>query len=225
MRPLVPLALALALVLPLAGCSDRAKEETPPSPTPSPSPPPPPPPPSVGSIVASVGDTWRYRGGSADAPESIVLNVTRVDNATIRMRSVTTFEDNGTHVVETSIRADTLALVSSLDDSLGVELGFSPPLPIVIPAEDHEYVGNVTVPTPFGVLSQPARATIRFLGLEYVTVPAGTFVTYRYNVTLDSSGIKELHQDVELWFSPVAEQAVRTVTDGRLQELVGYELG
>lgn len=214
-------ALLLVLCVAIAGCTSPKAE---PSPVPPPAPPPPPPAPTAGSIVAAVGDVWVYRGGTADAPERIVLNVTSVTNTTIRMRSVTTFHDNGTHVVESSLRADTLALVSSFDDSIGAELGFSPPLPIIIPAEDHEYAGNITVPTPFGVLAQPAMATIKFLGLEYVTVPAGTFVTYRYNVTLDSTGIKDVHQDVEMWFSPVVEQAVRTVTDGRLQELVSYDL-
>lgn len=186
-------------------------------------PPPPPPPPAVGSVALRVNDTWSYRGGEDNAEET-VATITSAANGTVVLRSVST-GPNGTHTVVSTLAADTLALQKLFDDALGFEVKFSPPLPVLIPASDHEYRGNITIPTPFGAeLAQPANATIRFLGMEEIDVPAGRFVTYRYNATIDSTGFRDFHQDNELWFSPVAKQAVRTVVDGIERELLSYRL-
>lgn len=218
------LAAVLAIAL-LAGCSSPEQPPVEPTPPAAPTgPPPPPPPPSAGSVVTHANDAWRYRGGTSTSPEDTVVTITAVANGTVHMRSVTTYPDNRTHVVTSTLVQDTLALATMLDDRLGFEIAFEPPLSILIPAADHLYVGNITIQTPFGEIAQPATATIRFLGLETATVPAGAFETYRYNATLVSTGYQDLRQESEIWFSPAARQAVKSVTDGQLQELVGYEL-
>lgn len=218
------LAALVVLASLLAGCGakDGPEEGAQAPPDATPAPPPPPPPPTVGSVVYSVGDTWRYAGEDGSVT---VVTIESVANGTVASRSLSTWPDNGTKLVRSTLRADTLALVTFFDQALGFEVRFSPPLPILIPAEDHVYVGNLTVPTTFGQFAQPASATIRFLGLETVDVPAGTFETYRYNATLVSNGVREFRQESEIWFSPEAKQAVRTIVDGRAQELTGYELG
>lgn len=218
-------ALVLLLVaLLLSGCNKKPDGPEVPSLTPTPAPPPPPPPPSVGSVVAHANDTWTYARGTPDALETIVARVTGVTNDTIHMRTVTTFPDNGTHTVVTHLDAATLALRSMLDDSIGAELTFEPPLPIVIPARTHDYNGTLRIPTPFGTIDQPAKAHVDFLGMENVSVPAGQFVTYHYNATLTSKGVRDFEQHIEMWFSPVARQAVLTITDGRTQSLTSYAL-
>lgn len=217
-------ALLVAFVALLAGCSGGGDPETA-TPTPVPTgPPPPPPPPSEGSVVAKVNDTWSYQ-----APNKTLVSTVTGANAThVRLRTDTEQAGFQPRTTITIFDARTLAVISIRDDFLagGVELRFEPPLPILVPAADHEYNGSIVAPSPFGgEIRQPASATIRFLGLENVTVPAGTFEAYRYNATLRSTGLVDVHDETEIWFAPKVEQAVRTVRNGEVQELVSYRLG
>jgi hypothetical protein len=106
------------------------------------------------------------------------------------------------------------------DGRLGATLRFDPPLNVYVPAADHEYTGTVSVPTAFGELEQPATGNVTFFGLETITVPAGTFETYHYQAHFKTEGILPFEQNVDVWFAPKLDQAVKTITDGRLQELL-----
>ncbi|HET6406191.1 MAG TPA: hypothetical protein VFH78_16250 [Candidatus Thermoplasmatota archaeon] len=216
--------LLVALVALLAGCNNAGDApETTTTPTPS-GPPPPPPPPSEGSVVAHVNDTWRYSG---DANETVVSTVTGANATMVRLRTVSERPGGAPHTTITTFDARTLAILSVQDQLVagGVTIRFDPPLPILIPAEDHVYNGTLIAATPFGDVRQQATANVRFLGLENVTVPAGSFATYRYNATIRSEGLFPFAQETEIWFSPEVEQAVRTIRDGHMQELVSYEIG
>jgi len=142
----------------------------------------------------------------------------------VRMRTVTQREGHAPRTTITVFDARTLAVRSIQDDGIGATLRFEPPISILIPAEDHEHNGTLVASTPFGDVRQPVAAQVRFLGLEEVTVPAGTFQTYRYNATVRSEGVIPFAQTTEIWFSPLVEQAVKTIRDGRTQVLVEYSL-
>lgn len=217
-------ALALVLVaLFLAGCNnggDDPADATPAPPTLT-GPPPPPPPPAEGSVVAKANDTWRYQG---EGNATVVSTVTGANATHVRLRTVSQREGQPPHTTITLFDARTLAILSVQDDTIGATLRFEPPLPILIPAADHEYNGTLVAATPFGDVRQPARANVTFYGLEDVTVPAGTFEAYRYNATIRSEGLFPFAQTSEIWFSPKVEQAVRTIRDGQVQELVSYAI-
>ena len=224
--PRLPLALVVLSLL-FAGCTmfgdDDEPDVTIPTNATPPGPPPPPPPPSVGSVVSKANDTWRYQG---DFNETVVSTVTGANASVVRLRTVSERPGAEAHETITVFDAQTLALLQVQDNLIagGVILRFDPPLAVLIPAEDHIYNGTLIAVTPFGDIRQPASANVRFLGLENVTVPAGTFETYRYNATIQSQGAFPFGQETEIWFAPKVEQAVKTIRDGRLQELVSYDI-
>lgn len=220
--PRLVLALVVLAAVSLAGCNkgDDPEVSTPSVPG-TPTPPPPPDPPREGSVISKANDTWRYQ---TDDNKSVVSTVTGSNATHVRLRTVSQAEGGQPHTTITLFDARTLAVISVQDDLIGATLRFEPPLPILIPAEDHEYNGTLVAATPFGDVRQPAAASVRFLGLEKVTVPAGTFDTYRYNATITSQGLFPFAQETEIWFAPLVEQAVKTIRDGELQELVSYDL-
>lgn len=214
------LAVLLLATLVLAGCSrpgDEADDGATPTPPPAYVPPPPP---SEGSIVVGVGDEWRYTSDSGNTTARIV----GASNGTLRMQATTERAGERPTTVTTILDARTLAIITLQDPRFGVELTFEPPLPILVPAEDHAYNGTIRVDTFLGEVRQPATGTVTFYGLENVSTLAGTFETYHYAAHLRSDGTFPFEQTRELWFSPEVRQAVRTVTDGRSEELVGYTL-
>lgn len=202
------------------GGDDEPDAKTTPTVVPT-GPPPPPPPPSAGSVVSKANDTWSYQ---ADKNKTVVSTVTGANATHVRLRTISQTQGGPAHTTITVFDARTLAIVSVQDDVIGATLRFEPPLAVLIPAEDHEYNGTLVAATPFGDVRQAASATVRFLGLEKVTVPAGTFETYRYNATVRSEGLFPFSQETEIWFAPLVEQAVKTIRDGELQELVEYRL-
>jgi hypothetical protein len=213
--------LLVVLVTLLAGCNNN-EDPTGATPTPgTPTPPPPPEPPTEGSVVARVNDTWSYRG---DRNETVTSSVTGVNASIVRLRTVSQRLNATPHTTVTLFDARTLAVVSVQDDTIGATIRFEPPLPIIIPAEDHEYNGTLVVASPFGDLRQPAVGSVRFLGPETITVPAGEFYTYRYNASVRSEGLFPFEQSTDLWFSPEVEQSVKSIRDGRLQELVSFDV-
>lgn len=183
----------------------------------------PPPPPSPGSIRVNINDTWRYHGGTDAQPEDVLVRVISSNESVVRLRSTTTDLTNGTSTNTVStFDARTFALQVIEDGRLGATLRFDPALPILIPAEDHAYEGTVRVPTLIGTIQQPAHGNVTFRGLENVTVPAGMFETYHYEATFRTEGTFTFEQHVEVWFSPKVQQSVKSITDGRLQELVAF---
>lgn len=213
----------VAFVALLAGCTNGDDPDvTTPSLSPTPAPPPPPDPPSEGSVVSKANDTWSYQ---ADGNKTVVSTVTGANATHVRLRTISQTQGGQPHQTITIFDARTLAIISVQDDVIGATLRFDPPLPVLIPAADHEYNGTLVAATPFGDVRQPASASVRFLGLEKVTVPAGTFDTYRYNATIRSEGLFPFAQETEIWFAPLVEQAVKTIRNGEMQELVSYELG
>lgn len=216
MRPVRRL-LALLLVIALAGCN--APEETPPTPEPE-GPPPPPPPPTAGSFDLSQGDSWRHEGDNVTTTSRILS----VANGTLTMLATTERPGEAPQNVTTRFNESTMAIVAVIDEARGVEMRFEPPLSILVPAADHEYDGNITVRTFIGDLRQPANGTVRFLGLENVSVPAGDFHAYRYEATFQSDGAFPFRQTREIWYAPAVQQAVRSTIDGRTEELVAYDV-
>ena len=214
--------LVLLLALALAGCSapgDDGEEAAAPTPPPAWTPPPLP---TLGSIVVGPGDSWNYT--SADGNASSVVRIASATNGTLRVVTTTERAGERPSTVTTVLDARTLALVSLNDPRFGADIVFDPPLSILMPAEDHRYQGEIRIQTFLGTLSQPANATITFYGLENITTPAGTFATYHYAARISSSGSFAIEQTRELWFSPDVKQAVRLNTDGRVEDLVAYEL-
>jgi len=211
--PLVVLTLVAGCSAPDSGSADEDGAAAPPPWTP-------PPPPTEGSIVVGVGDTWTY---TSDAGNNTV-RIVGASNGTLRVESTTTREGEGPNVVTSILDARTLALISLQDPRFGADLTFVPPLPILIPAQDHAYEGKVVARTLLGQVEQPATGHVTFYGLENVSTPAGTFETYHYAATLRSDGTFAFEQTRELWFSPEVRQAVRLVTDGRVEDLVSWEL-
>ncbi len=82
----------------------------------------------------------------------------------------------------------------------------------------HHYVSNSpqTAVTPF---------SIEVLAYEYVTVPAGTFLAYKMNVTLHVPGSPVI--TLTRWYSPLACADVRSITSGmgaiETTELTSYQ--
>lgn len=211
-------AAALLLVsLYLAGCAapePRVESEAPPRATPRP----PPPPPSEGSVDVQVGDVWRYAGRDGS---TTTVSVLAKDNGTIRVRSLTVKGENSTPV--TSVFDErTFALHSLHDPRFALIIPFDPPIPIIVPAKDHEYHGNISIPTILGDFRQPVDARVVFYGAENVTVPAGNFTSYHYAIEISSQGKFRFKQTRHLWFAPEVHQAVLMFSDGRTDELVSY---
>lgn len=217
--PLARVRLAFALVaaaLLLAGCAGPdAAPESPATPTPAP----PPPPPTEGSVTLALGDEWRYVGTEGNTSARIV----RVEAGHAWLETTTTRAREEPSVVTTVLNATTLAIAALRDGGLGVELRFEPPVRILVPAENRTHEGALVLPTFLGAASQPIRGEIAFLGPENVTTPAGTFYTYRYAARLSSQGILGFEQTSELWFAPEVGTWVKSVVDGREQQLVAWE--
>lgn len=221
MRPLAALLVVLAVLL--AGCGDKGGDDgTPTLPTVTPTPALPDPP-TVGSVVSRVNDTWTYTGENG---ETVVSSVTGVNQTIVRLKTVSQRVNATPHTTITIFDAKTLAIMSVQDDTIGggVVLRFEPPLPVIIPAEDHDYNGSLVATTPFGDVRQTATGTVRFLGGAHVDVPAGSFYAYGYNATIQSDGLFPFGQTIETWFAPEVEQAVKSTRDGRLQEMTSYTI-
>lgn len=210
----------VAFVALLAGCANGDDPEVT-APSRSPTPAPPPEPPTEGSVVSRANDTWSYR---ADGNKTVVSTVTGANATHVRLRTISQAQGGEPRQTITIFDARTLAIISVQDDVIGATLRFDPPLPVLIPAADHDYEGTLVAATPFGDVRQLVSASVRFLGLEKVTVPAGTFDAYRYNATIRSEGLFPFAQETEVWFAPLVEQAVKTIRNGETQELVSYDL-
>jgi hypothetical protein len=66
----------------------------------------------------------------------------------------------------------------------------------------------------------------RVAGCEQVTVPAGTFLAIRLDLTASVPGVPQAYQDLTYWYAPAVKNKVKqSVAPGPLQQkLVGYEL-
>lgn len=210
------LALFLALTV-LAGCTAPEGEVEPEAPPREPAPPPPPP--TDGSLDVEVGDVWRYAGRDGSKTTASVLSKA---NGTIRIRTVTVKDGNST-TVTSAFDERTFALESLHDPRFALVIPFEPPIPLIVPAEDHTYHGNITISTLLGEIRQPVTARITYYGLENATVPAGNFTTYHYAVEIESSGRFRVRQTRHLWFAPDVHQAVIMFSEGRTDELVSYQ--
>lgn len=67
---------------------------------------------------------------------------------------------------------------------------------------------------------------IRVAGCEQVTVPAGTFLAIRLDLTASVPGVPGAYQDVTYWYAPAVKNRVKqSVAPGPLQQaIVGYEM-
>lgn len=216
-------AALVLLVLALAGCSapgapsskDAAREATP-------SAPPPPPPPTEGAIALHEGDTWTWRVSSNES--NATMETARV--ALVGNGEVAIDRDAERGTLRTTLDARTLAIraISMSQGAVGGSGAFDPPLPTIVPAADHEWTGVLTIRTPIGAQSQTAHASVKFLGLDGVDVPAGRFECYRYHVEIQSDGQPAFHQSLDVWWAPLAKAYAKTASDGRVEELASYRL-
>jgi len=183
----------------------------------------PPPPPTEGGVALRVGETWTWRVTSGEGNvtnETARVSQQTEDGAVVIDRTA----ERGT--LRTTLDARTLAIraLSMTEGALGASGAFDPPLPTIVPASDHEWTGVLTLRTPLGAQSQTAHATVKFLGLDGVDVPAGRFECYRYHVSIQSDGQPSFHQDLDVWWAPLAKAYAKTVGGNRTEELASYQV-
>lgn len=211
--------LVLALLL-VAGCAaPTATRDATRTPDAALSAPPPPPPPAEGQVALHVGDAWTWQVAANGTTTRETARVVSVEDGV-----VTVDRETSRGTLRTTMDASTLA-IRSLQQASGAFAGsaaFDPPLPTVIPAADHAWTGVLTLRTPLGAMSQTARATVRFLGLDPQRVPAGELACYHYVVEVQSDGSPRVHQSLDVWYAPAAKAYALTRSDNRTEALASY---
>lgn len=121
------------------------------------------------------------------------------------------------------VAADTLAVVETRQVYPRFSFAYEPPYSVVWPAADHAYAGRVVVTTDFGAQFMDMTSNVTYVGVERVSVPAGTFDAHHFTAVSHVSEQGERTTDV--WFSADVRMPVKTVTGERTEALSNVERG
>lgn len=206
-------AALAALLVPLAGCTwgggDGDAEETPSEWSPA-------------ELRFVQGEVWLYDVvDGEDAWTSRVEFVEPFESEGVEMLRFRTQEvrpgQPGNPGRVDDVERETLAVKSSRQLYPRLSVRYDPPLNVLVPQADHEYVGVTTLEADAAATQEDLRLRVEYLGVEDVTVAAGTFRAFHYrtNSTSEHGG----PQVTDVWFSPDARNVVLTVSGDRREEL------